>query len=88
MDEAQLLIELTDGYDLQRFLGSVIADSVTSCMTLIHIGESVKLLSDELKQENEDIPWRYIFGLRDIAAHGYETLYMDTNLEKWYRRRS
>ncbi|MDR2854550.1 MAG: DUF86 domain-containing protein [Methanomicrobiales archaeon] len=78
-EEAELLIELTDGCDLQGFLDSELLKR-TFCMTLINIGESVKLLSKEFKQENKDIPWRFIAGLRDITAHGYQTLDM---LQVW-----
>ena len=47
------------------------------CMTLINIGEMVKLLSDNLKANNSEIPWRSISGLRDVTAHGYQTLRME-----------
>ena len=60
---------------MQAFLDSELLKR-TSCMTLINIGESVKSLSKELKQENQDISWRFITGFRDIAAHGYQTLDM------------
>ncbi|MCL1883408.1 MAG: DUF86 domain-containing protein [Defluviitaleaceae bacterium] len=46
-------------------------------MTLINIGEMVKLLSEELKRENPLVPWRSIAGLRDVTAHGYMTLRME-----------
>ena len=46
-------------------------------MTLINIGELVKLLSDDTKQRNSSIPWRSISGLRDVTAHGYQTLRME-----------
>ncbi|MDO4552495.1 MAG: DUF86 domain-containing protein [Bacillota bacterium] len=47
------------------------------CMTLINIGELVKGLSGELRTANPHIPWRSISGLRDLAAHKYQTLRMD-----------
>ncbi len=46
------------------------------CMTVINIGELVKALSDELRTEHKNIPWRNIAGFRDIAAHKYQTLHM------------
>ena len=46
------------------------------CMTVINIGELVKNLSDELRVEYESIPWKFIAGFRDIAAHKYQTLKM------------
>lgn len=35
------------------------------------IGEAVKLLSDEIKMENPNIPWKAIAGTRDRLVHGY-----------------
>ena len=67
---------MVGGYDLQRFLGDEMAKRAVS-MSLIKIGESVKLLSKEIKQENQDIAWRDIAALRNIAAHNYEGLRMD-----------
>lgn len=44
------------------------------CMTLINIGELVKNITQELKDEHRDIPWRAIAGMRDVTAHKYQTL--------------
>ena len=38
------------------------------------IGELVKRLPVEFKQENVEIPWRNISGMRDIVVHNYETI--------------
>lgn len=46
-------------------------------MTLINIGELVKNLSEEFRKQNPNIPWRSISGMRDIAAHKYQTLKME-----------
>ncbi len=35
------------------------------------IGEAVKNLSDDLKDQYEDIPWRSIAGMRDKLIHNY-----------------
>ena len=76
LDEANIITDLTEGYDCDSF----IADEKTKravCMTLINIGELVKLLSDKLKRDNTAIPWRAIAGLRNVTAHGYMTLRME-----------
>ena len=75
-EEAEIVIDLVDGYDLELFL----SDERTKrsvCMTLINIGESVKSLSEDLKQMHPDVRWSSIVGLRDIAAHNYEGLRME-----------
>jgi len=75
-DEANIIADLIENYDCETF----IEDEKTKravCMTLINIGELVKLLSDKLKEDNSSIPWRSIAGLRDVTAHGYQTLRME-----------
>jgi uncharacterized protein with HEPN domain len=46
-------------------------------MTLINVGEKVKLLSHDIRRLNPHIPWKDIAGLRDVTAHGYEILRWD-----------
>jgi uncharacterized protein with HEPN domain len=44
---------------------------------LINIGELVKNLDDDIRTQQKTIPWREISGMRDIAAHKYQTLKME-----------
>ena len=60
---------------MQSFLDSELLKHTVS-MALI-IGESVKSLSENLKQMYPMVQWNSIVGLRDITAHEYRTLYMD-----------
>jgi len=41
------------------------------------IGEAVKKLPRELREENPDIPWSEIAGMRDVIAHAYFALDLD-----------
>jgi len=43
-------------------------------MSIINIGELAKHLPDDFKTQYNDIPWRKIAGMRDIAAHGYHIM--------------
>ncbi|MCM1245214.1 MAG: DUF86 domain-containing protein [Roseburia sp.] len=47
------------------------------CMTVINIGELVKVVSKETRDNSAHIAWRAAAGFRDIAAHKYQTLNMD-----------
>lgn len=46
-------------------------------MTVINIGELVKNISEETRLAHREIPWKAIAGMRDIAAHKYQTLRME-----------
>ena len=41
-------------------------------MNLFQIGETVNLLSDECKEQINDVLWHRIYGMRNVIAHGYE----------------
>lgn len=43
----------------------------------IDIGELIKNVSDDTRKDHPDIPWKAIAGMRDIAAHKYQTLRME-----------
>ena len=75
-EEAEILLDLIGGYDLQDFLGSELLRRGVS-MTLINIGECAKSLSENLKQKYPDVKWGSIVKLRNIAAHNYWGLHMD-----------
>lgn len=43
-------------------------------MSLINIGELVKVLPMDFRETYSQLPWRRIAGMRDLAAHKYQTL--------------
>lgn len=44
------------------------------CMCILQIGELCKLISDDLRMKETQIPWREWCGIRDIFAHQYSNL--------------
>lgn len=73
LSEIRVADELLHGFEQDAF----VKDERTAravCMTLINIGELVKGLSEELRAEHREIPWRAIAGMRDVTAHKYQTL--------------
>ncbi|MCL2088658.1 MAG: DUF86 domain-containing protein [Oscillospiraceae bacterium] len=43
-------------------------------MSILNIGELAKNLPQEFKSKYNDIPWKKIAGMRDVAAHGYHVM--------------
>jgi uncharacterized protein with HEPN domain len=76
ISECRELIALKEGYTLETFLDDERTKRAIS-MTLINIGELVKSLTDETRKQYSYIPWKLIAGLRDIAAHHYESMTME-----------
>jgi uncharacterized protein with HEPN domain len=74
--ETLVISEMITDFDFELFADDEKTKRAV-CMTLINIGELVKLLPIEFRQANPSIPWRSIAGLRDVAAHGYQTLCME-----------
>ncbi|NJD03291.1 MAG: DUF86 domain-containing protein [Ruminiclostridium sp.] len=74
--EISSIPSLMRGYNKESFLKSEKTQKAV-CMTLLNIGELVKSLSDEFKQENKSVQWKEIAGLRDLAAHKYHSLNME-----------
>lgn len=64
---ASTLEEFLNDEKLKRAIG----------MTVINIGELIKNVSDDTRKDHPDIPWKAIAGMRDIAAHKYQTLRME-----------
>ena len=46
-------------------------------MTVINIGELIKNVTDDFRKSYPGVPRRAVAGMRDIAAHKYQTLRME-----------
>ena len=68
--------QLLGSETLEEFLSDELRKRAVS-MTVINIGELIKNISDELRQQNPHIPWKAIAGMRDLTAHKYQTLRME-----------
>ena len=75
ISEIGIIEKMIQGYSEVSFFSDEKTQRAIS-MTLINIGELVKSLSLEFKTQHSDLPWRAITGLRDIAAHKYQTMKM------------
>ena len=76
ISELDIAEELLEEITLEEFL----RDEKTKravCMTVINVGELVKVITKETRDQYKQIAWREAAGFRDIAAHKYQTLNMD-----------
>lgn len=64
-------IQFVTETDLQTFLEDLKTIRAVT-MTLVQIGELVYKLSEELKNDHLDVPWRQIAGLRHRLVHDYD----------------
>ena len=44
------------------------------CMCILQIGELCKVVSEDLRTKEKQIPWKEWCGIRDIFAHQYSNL--------------
>ncbi|MCD7775697.1 MAG: DUF86 domain-containing protein [Clostridiales bacterium] len=76
ISEIKIDQEMLGGISLQEFLQDEKLKRAVA-MTVINIGELVKNITQETRLTHSDIPWREIAGMRDMAAHKYQTLRME-----------
>jgi uncharacterized protein with HEPN domain len=84
-DKALLWDMKTASDDIQGFINglsyeSFVNDKKTRYAVerqLLVIGEAANHVSEELKYENSQIPWKRIIGLRNVLAHEYGEILID-----------
>lgn len=68
--------EMLGDIQLHEFLANEMLKRAIS-MTVINIGELIKNVTDDTRNDYPEIPWRAIAGMRDLTAHKYQTLRME-----------
>ncbi|MCI8993209.1 MAG: DUF86 domain-containing protein [Eubacterium sp.] len=48
------------------------------CMCILQIGELCKAISEELKFQEKKVPWKEWCGIRDVFAHQYSNLDLES----------
>ncbi|MFB6181704.1 MAG: DUF86 domain-containing protein [Candidatus Magasanikbacteria bacterium] len=77
LDSIKIIEEHVEGIDKSEFFESItIQDVVVRRFTII--GEVVKRVPDEVRNEYDNIPWRRIAGMRDIVVHDYDNIDLDS----------
>lgn len=74
--EMNIGIQMLGDIDIQSFIHDEVMKRALS-MTVINVGELVKVVTDDVRLKYNEFPWRAVAGMRDIAAHRYQTLRME-----------
>ena len=74
--ELQIGMEMIQNVSKEQFLQNEMLKRAV-CMTTINVGEMVKNISDETRNAYPLVEWKAIAGMRDLAAHKYQTLRME-----------
>lgn len=61
-----------EAFDDNRVLKNAVA------LPILQIGELAKKLSNEFKEQNDQISWREVVGMRNVIAHKYATVDAET----------
>lgn len=70
LESVALIEQYTKGKTQEEFISSVdLQDRVVRRLEII--GEAVRHLSEALKANYPDIPWKQIAGMRDVLIHEY-----------------
>ncbi len=76
LEATELLERYTVGVSRQEFAGNIEKqDAVARRLEII--GESVKRLPKNLRDQHPDVPWREIAGARDVLVHEYFRIDVD-----------
>lgn len=68
---ARLAIEFKQGLDKDEFLRDIKTQSAVLHQLMV-MGEAVKRLSMEYRNQHPEIPWKLMAGMRDVLIHGYD----------------
>ena len=76
LNAGKLILEFIEGFDKRNFVSDRKTRSAV-LYQLIVIGEAVKRLSKEFRDQHAHIPWGLMAGMRDHLIHGYDLVDWD-----------
>ena len=76
INEIDVGLEIIGNTSLEDFLTNEMMKRAIA-MTTINVGELVKSVTNELREQYRNVPWKAAAGMRDITAHKYQPLRME-----------
>ncbi|MDX2217383.1 MAG: DUF86 domain-containing protein [Oculatellaceae cyanobacterium bins.114] len=73
---AQLILEFAQGLEKPELAVNLEKQSAILYQIVV-IGEAVKRLSADFRNQHPQVPWREIAGMRDILTHQYDRVEVD-----------
>lgn len=67
----RLAVEFTEDMDKDSFLGDIKTQSAVLHQLMV-MGEAVKRLTMDYRNQHSQIPWKLMAGMRDKLIHGYD----------------
>jgi len=71
LETIEKIIRYTDNYSNADDFYNSERDFDATMMNFVVIGEMIDKLSEDIKDKNQQIEWKKIYGLRNIIAHNY-----------------
>ncbi|MBW4538745.1 MAG: DUF86 domain-containing protein [Myxacorys chilensis ATA2-1-KO14] len=73
---AQLILQFSQGLEKTELAANLEKQSAILYQIVV-IGEAVKRLSADFRNQHPAVPWREIAGMRDILTHQYDRVEVD-----------
>ena len=76
VSSARLILTYVEGVRREQFIRDTrLQDSVIRRIEII--GEAVRRLSSEFREQHPNVPWQAMMGMRNRMIHGYDDIDMD-----------
>ena len=79
LEDIRAVIDRALGFPIADFEAlertDYLQDALIRCLEVM--GEAVKRISPELREQHSDLPWRGMAGMRDLLIHAYDRVDLD-----------